>query len=130
MSDINVAALEKLIEIMGQHDSDITRINQITELMMAKQNQIDKLYNKLSSMISTINQLQDQITTQNNQIDILNKRLGIVELDSAADHNLNMHNQEVVTDWRSEHSAGFNSDLIPMTRTDIKNEFKKYKMRR
>jgi hypothetical protein len=125
-------AVEKLIELIGQHDTAIENIRMIQEFHSTKLNKTDKTdkTNKTDNADAMDDRIESMLSTLSARIERLEARIGLVELDSTTDHQLSNHNADVVHDWQQEAEAGFNTDMIPLSTHDIMDRFQKYSDRK
>lgn len=115
-------AVEKLIELIGQHESSIENMKMIQDFHSTK---LDKV-NKVDIMDERIKSIESTLLSLATRIERLEARVGLVELDSTSDHQLSNHNADVVEDWRQEAEAGFNTDMIPLSTHDIMDRYQQY----
>ncbi len=119
-------AVEKLIDLIGQHDASIENMKMIQEFHATK---LDKT-NKIDTLDERLKKIERDLSLLSSRIERLEARIGLVELDSSTDHQLYNHNTGVVQDWHAEAEAGINTDLIPLSKVDITDRFQKYTDRR
>jgi hypothetical protein len=119
-------AVEKLIDLICQHDTSIENMKTIQEF---HSNKLDKT-NKIDIIDERIKIIERELTSLSSRLGRLEARIGLVELDSTTDHQLYDHNTNVVKDWHIEAEAGINTDLIPLSKIDIKDRLQNYKDRR
>jgi molybdopterin biosynthesis enzyme MoaB len=115
-------AVEKLIDLIGHHDTSIENMKMIQEFHSTK---LDKT-NKIDLIDDRIKTIERDLTSLSSRLRRLEARIGLVELDSTTDHQLYDHNTGVVEDWHTEAEAGINTDLIPLSKVDIIDRFQKY----
>jgi hypothetical protein len=115
-------AVEKLIELIGHHESVLSILKTLVDFHSTK---LEKL-SKIDALDARIQSLESRLVEDRERSNRMESRLGLVEIDATSDHQLDGHNQDVVRDWMMEHDAGINTDMIPFTNQDVKERYAKY----
>lgn len=123
---LNAKAVEKLIEIFGEHDNSIRQVQTLLEMLTARVDTVKRLEEQMTGMAGRISMLEHQLASYNQTQSQIHNRLGSVELDAGIDNQLYHHNMGVTHDWRDEADAGINSDMIPLSQSDIRQRYEKY----
>ena len=106
-TEINVKAIELAIDLVEKQRAELLslKLSYESEIKSMKE-----MYGELSFKFDNLKMEHDTLTARmdnlevssNNSIDLLTNRMGLVELDTGADHEFSRHKLDVRNEWAEE----------------------------
>jgi hypothetical protein len=113
---MEIEALEKLI--IKSHAQDVV-ILELQQMQAALSETIRSQRDVITACNDRLQALEKQMQTMESRLNATQSRQNLIEMDSAADHELYGDRSRVVDDWRNEHNIGFNTDDIPFSEREL-----------
>ena len=106
-TEINIKAIELAIDLVEKQQAELLSLKNSYESEIKS---MKKLYGELSFKFDNLKMEHDTLTARmdelevasNNNIDLLTNRIGLVEIDTGADHEFSRHKLGVRNEWAEE----------------------------